>query len=184
MYGDRCLCRLLDEKNTMYVSFMDDYTRWTHLHLLATKNGVFEAYQNFEAWAKVHFGIPAFKTLQSNHGGEYLGKVFSSHLTSQGTVQCLTVHDTPEYNGISERLNRTLLEWTCTLLYSSKLPKTLWREAITHVVWLKNRTPTHVLPGGKTPYEVLYGLIPDLKGLHEWGCEVWVHTPGGLKLDG
>ena len=70
------------------------------------------------------------------------------------------------------------------LLYSSKLPKTLWGEAITHVVWLKNRTSTCVLLDGKMPYEVLYGLIPDLKGLHEWGCEVWVHTPGGSKLDG
>ena len=70
------------------------------------------------------------------------------------------------------------------LLYSSKLPKSLWGEAITHVVWLKNRTPTCMLPDGKMPYEVLYGLIPDLKGLHEWGCEVWVHTPGGSKLDG
>ena len=75
---------------------MDSPTAFSH------KNGVFEAYQNFEAWAKVHFGIPAFKTLQSDCGGEYLGKVFSSHLASQGTVQCLTVHDTPEYNSISE----------------------------------------------------------------------------------
>ena len=45
----------------MYVSFTDDHTRWTHLQLLATKDGVFEAYRNFEAWAKLQFQTPGFK---------------------------------------------------------------------------------------------------------------------------
>jgi hypothetical protein len=83
---------------------------------------------------KLQFNISAFKILCSNHGGEYLGRVFSSHLALQGTVWKLTIHNTPEYNGVSKRLNRTLLEWTRVLLHSSELPKNLWSEAI-HVVW-------------------------------------------------
>ena len=94
------------------------------------------------------------------------------------------VHNTPEYNGVSERLNRTLLERTRALLHSSKLPKNLWGEAINHAVWLKNRTPTHALPDGETPYEVLYKKKPNLNQLREWGCKVWVHTTEGTKLDG
>ena len=54
----------------MYVSFTDDHTRWTHLQLLATKDGVFEAYRNFEAWAKLQFQTPGFKILRSDRGGE------------------------------------------------------------------------------------------------------------------
>jgi hypothetical protein len=95
----------------------------------------------------------------------------------------LTVHDTPEYNSVSKRLNQTLLERTRTLLHSSKLPKNLWGEAITHAVWLKNGTPTRIL-GEKTLFEVLYRRKPDLGGLKEWGNEVWVHTMAGTKLDG
>ena len=49
-----------------YGSFTDDHTRWTHLQLLATNDGIFEAYRNFEAWAKLHFKIPTFKILWSN----------------------------------------------------------------------------------------------------------------------
>ena len=120
-----------------YVSFTDNYTQWTHIWLLAMKDRVFQAYQDFEAWAKLHFGIQGFKFLQSDWGGEYLGKEFSTYLSSQGTEWKLTVHNTPEYNGVSECLNQTLLEWTCALLHLSKLPKTLWREAITHIFWLK-----------------------------------------------
>ena len=77
-----------------YVSFTDDYTRWTHLQLSATKDGVFQAYKDFQAWARLHFGIQAFRVLHSNRGGEYLGKEFSSYLSSQGTIRKLTVHDT------------------------------------------------------------------------------------------
>ena len=88
-----------------YVSFTDDHTRWTHLQLLATKDGIFKAYQNFEAWAKLQFQIPGFKILQSNRGGEYFGKEFSQYLSSQGTKCRLTIHNTPKYNGVSGRLN-------------------------------------------------------------------------------
>ena len=108
---------------------------------------------------------------------------FSKYLHSQGTIQRLTVHNTPEYNGVSERLNRTLLEHTCTLLHSSKLPKNLWGEAINHVTWLKNRTLTHALPEGKTPYKMLYNKKLNMRELQEWGNQVWIHTPSGTKLD-
>ena len=150
-----------------YVSFTDDHTRWTHLQLLATKDGVFEAYKKFESWSKLQFGISAFKVLCSDRGGEYLGKMFSSHLTSQGMKCRLTVHDTPKYNGISERLNQTLLEQTRALLHLSKLPKNLWGEAINHAIWLKNRTPFRALTDGKTLYEMLYRKKPNLRNLHE-----------------
>ena len=63
-----------------YVSFTDDYTRWTHLVLLTLKDQTFEAYRGFEAWAKLQFGTPAFKMLRSDRGGEYLGENFSKHL--------------------------------------------------------------------------------------------------------
>ena len=76
-----------------------------------------------------------------------------------------------------------LLEQTQALLHSSKLPKNLWGETITHVVWLKNRTSTCALPDRKTPYEMLYGRKPNLRDLHEWGSDVLVHTTEGTKLD-
>ena len=167
-----------------YVSFTDNYTQWTHLWLLASKNEVLHAYQDFEAWATLHFDILAFKHLWSDRGGEYLGDAFSSHLASKGTVRKLTIHDTPEYNGVSEHLNQTFLEWTHALLHQSELPKDLWGKAITHVVWLKNRMLTRTLPDGKMPYKMLYRKKPSLQKLQNWGTKVWVHTMDGLKLDG
>ena len=48
--------------------------------------------------------------LHTNRGGEYLSKEFSNHLAKSGTKRNLTVHNTPEHNGVAERLNCTLLE--------------------------------------------------------------------------
>ena len=42
------------------------------------------------------------------------------------------------------------------MLHASGLPKTLWGEALLHVVWVKNRSATRALDD-KTPYEMLYG---------------------------
>ena len=134
-----------------YVSFTDNHTRWTHIELLAMKDGILQAYKCFEAWDKLSIEIPTFKVLCSDHRREYLGTEFSKHLHSQGTAWQLTVHGTPEYNGVSEHLNQTLLEHMHTLLHSSKLPKNLWEEATNHIVWLKNRTITWALPDGKCP---------------------------------
>ena len=68
------------------------------------------------------------KILHSDHGGEYLGKEFIMYLKSKGTVQKLTVHDTPQHNSVAERRNHTIVERVCALLHSSGLPKMFWGE--------------------------------------------------------
>ena len=95
------------------------------------------------------------------------------HLKWIGTKQKLTVHDTPEHNGVVECLNHMILEKIRAMLHASGQPKFLWGKAAHHVVWLKNCTPTKAL-GGLTPFEVAYGRKPNLHGLREWSSRVWV----------
>lgn len=165
-----------------YVTFVDDNTRLTHLHLLAAKSDAPDAYKEFEAWSNTQMKKP-IKTLHSDRGGEYMGKQFVLYLKSKGTDQKLTVHDTPQENGVAERRNRTIVERIRALLHSSGLPKTLWGEAARHIVWLMNRTPTKAV-AGMTPYEAAFGKKPDLSNVREWGEKVWVRIEGGTKLGG
>jgi tellurite resistance-related uncharacterized protein len=92
-----------------YSTFTDDHTRFTHLYLLCTKDQTFDAYKAYEAELKTQRDA-RIKKLRSDRGGEYLSGPFDNHLAQAGTLRNLTVHNTPEYNGVSERLNRTLLE--------------------------------------------------------------------------
>lgn len=167
-----------------YVSFTDDHTRWTVIDLLRTKDETFRAFLDFEAWAKLHHKVDAFKNFRSDRGGEYMDGEFTKYLASKGTKRLLAPHDTPKYNGVAERLNRIILEKGRAMIHASGLPKNLWGEAVKHAVWLKNRTSTKALPHGMTPYEMLYGNKPHLAGLREWGLKVWVHDSNGTKLDG
>ena len=109
------------------------------------------------------------KCLLTDRGGEYLSDEFSEHLKLAGTIRKLTVHDTPEHNGVSECLNHILMEKLRVMLDASGLPKFLWAEAVVHAVYLKNRTWTCTI-GDTTPYKILHGWKP----IHPWGCKVRV----------
>ena len=164
-----------------FITFTDDATRYTVTYLLRTKDEALDTYKSFEAWANTQQHCDRIKVLRSDRGGEYLSKAFNQHLAKAGTARKLTVHDTPQLNGIAERLNRTLLERIRALMHESSLPKSLWGEALRHAAWLKNRTATRLLDG-KTPFEALYGKPPDLSALRVWGCPIWVHDPNRPKL--
>ena len=147
-------------KKRYYITFTDDKTRLTTIYLLAKKNDAFESYKDYEAWCRTQLNATV-KVLHSDRGGEYLGKEFKLYLNSKGTIQKLTVHDTPQHNGVAERRNRTILERVRALLHSTGLPRTLWGEAARHIVWLMNRTSTKAVEG-MTPYEAAFGGRPDL----------------------
>jgi hypothetical protein len=118
-----------------FVSFIDDNTRLSYLYFLRKKKEAFAAYKDFEAEAKTQYKAP-IKILHSDRGGEYLGKGFELHLRSAGTKQKLTIHDTPQHNGVAERFNRTIAEMVRAFLHASGLPKSLWGEAARHGVWI------------------------------------------------
>jgi hypothetical protein len=98
--------------------------------LLRVKSGALDAYKSFEQWAVTQGHYTAIKVLRSDRGGEFLSKAFDKYLTTAGTARKLTTHDMPEWNGVVERLNRTLLERIRAFTHSTGLPKTLWGEAL------------------------------------------------------
>ena len=165
-----------------FATFTDDATQYTVCFLIRTKDEAFNAYKLFEAWAPTQEHCSGIKVLRSDRGGEYLSAAFDKHLVAAGTARKLTTHDTPQLNGIAKRLNHTLLEQIRAFAHDIGLPKSLWGEALRLACWLKNCTATCALDG-KMPFEALFGKPPDLMSLQIWGCIVWVHSPGGSKLD-
>jgi len=136
---------------------------------LKLKDETFEAYKKYDAWVSTQFNMK-IKCLHSDRGGEYTSEEFTRYLASKGTERKLTIHDTPEHNGVAERLNRTIVKRTRALLHASGLLKFLWGEAIMHVVWLKNHTLTRALDN-KTPYEMLFKKSQILKTYQSGGAE-------------
>lgn len=163
-----------------YASFTDDKSRFTQIYFLREKSEAFDSYRKYEAWLETQRKVK-IKCLQCDRGGEFTSDEFKDHLERHGTVRRLTTHDTPEYNGIAERLNLTLLTKVRAMIHESGLPPSLWAEAVHHANWLKNRSSTKVLIK-MTPLEVFEGKKPDLSDIHPWGCKVLVHDDGNSKL--
>ena len=59
----------------------------------------------------------------------------------------------PQQNGVSERMNRTLVESARSMIAYAGLSNIFWAEAISCSSYVRNRLPTSALKEGETPYE-------------------------------
>jgi hypothetical protein len=73
-----------------YVTFTDNFLRYTSLELLKSKDQMLQAYKSFLAWANTQHGT-RIKRLRSDHGGEYTGSAFTQFLQEQGTCYILAL---------------------------------------------------------------------------------------------
>jgi transposase InsO family protein len=85
-----------------YVTFIDNYSQWTHVDFLANKSDTLESYKSFDTMCETQFST-RIKALHSDRGGEYTANEFQSYLKSHRMKQKLTIHDTLQHNGIAER---------------------------------------------------------------------------------
>ena len=93
--------------------------------------------------------------------------------------------NSPEQNGVAERMNRTLIEKAKAMIVHAGLPKFYWAEAVNTAVYITNRIPTQALDGNITPFEKWYSRKPDLANLKVFGCVAYAHVPKQFrtKLD-
>ena len=166
-----------------YVTFIDDYTRYTTVYFLKTKDEVLEKFKEFHNFTINHTG-KQIQTLRTDNGGEYCSKAFDTYLKENGITHQLTVPFNPAQNGVAERMNRTVVESARSMLSHSNMPNEFWAEAVNTSVYLRNRSPTTALDG-ITPYECLFNQKPDVANLRVFGCVSYVHVPDNqrTKLD-
>jgi len=109
-----------------------------------------------------------------------LSHEFGNHLKQCGIVPQLTPPGTPQWNGVSERRNRTLLDMVRSMMSQSDLPISFWGYALETAAFTLNRVLSKSVE--KTPYEMWTGKHPGLSFLKIWGCEVYVKCLTSDKL--
>ncbi|GJZ12805.1 retrovirus-related pol polyprotein from transposon TNT 1-94 [Tanacetum coccineum] len=120
---------------------IDDYSRFTWVYFLHTKDETPEIIKKFIAQA---------------------------HYEKLGIMQQFSIAQMPQQNGVVERRNRTLVEVARTMLIFSQLPEFLWAEAISTACFTQNRLIIHTMYN-KTPYELLHGRKPNVEYVHVFG---------------
>ena len=68
--------------------------------------------------------------LHTDNAREYIKNKFKEFSKSEGVHHEYTVPKTLEQNGVTERLNRTLIEMVQSMLLDSRLPHKFWDEEL------------------------------------------------------
>ena len=123
-----------------FVTFIDDHSRKLWVYTLKTKDQVLSVFKLFQALVERETG-KKLKCIRTDNGGEYLGP-FDAYCKMHGIRHQRTPPKTPQLNGLAERMNKTLVERVRCLLSQAGLPNSFWREALSTVVYVLNRSPS------------------------------------------
>ena len=160
-----------------FLLIIDDYTRLTWVAMLQQKSDAFEAFKRFKTLAETEKGAN-LKALRTDRGGEFTSTEFSSYCNRNGIKRELTAPYSPHQNGVAERKNRTLMSMVRAMLKAKDLPRELWGEAVTTVVYIINRSLNKSVQG-QTPHEKWTGRRPTVDHMRTFGSIVHVKETKG-----
>ncbi|GJW65096.1 putative ribonuclease H-like domain-containing protein, partial [Tanacetum coccineum] len=182
LFGPTFVSSLMHNKYCLVVT--DDYSRFTWVFFLTTKDETSEILKNFIKEIE-NLVDKKVKIIRSDNGIEFKNKVMDDFCREKYIKREYSVARTPQQNGVAERRNRTLIEAARTMLADSKLPTTFWAEAVSTACYVQNRVLV-VKPHNKTPYELFRGFKPALSFMKPFGYHVTIlNTLDNLgKFDG
>ncbi|KAJ4715305.1 Retrovirus-related Pol polyprotein from transposon TNT 1-94 [Melia azedarach] len=163
-----------------FVSMIDDFSRMTWVFIMKHKSEAFKNFRHWKALVENQTG-KKIKRLRTDNGLEFCWYEFDEFYKNEGIARHHTVRDTPQHNGVAERMNQTLLERARCMLSNAELTRRFWVEAVSTTCYLINRGP-HTGINLKTPFEVWSGKPADYSNLRAFGCTVYYHINEG-KLE-
>ncbi|GJV19024.1 retrovirus-related pol polyprotein from transposon TNT 1-94 [Tanacetum coccineum] len=146
---------------------VDDYSRFTWVYFLRTKDETPEIIKNFIARVQLNYNANICK-IRTDNGTEIKNATLKAHYDKLDIMQPFLIARTPQQNGVVERRNCTLVEAARTMLIFLQLPEFLWAEAVSTACFTQNRSLIHKRYN-KTPYELLYGRNPNVEYFHVFG---------------
>jgi Reverse transcriptase (RNA-dependent DNA polymerase)/gag-polypeptide of LTR copia-type/Integrase core domain len=159
-----------------FIIFVDDYSRYTVIAFLRNKSEALEEFKKFSHRAERLTG-EKIKEFRTDRGMEFLSNEFSTYLAQNGIKRQLTPSYTPEHNGVSERMNQTIVGLARSMLVGAGLSHNFWAEAAATACYVRNRCTTSALDNGKTPYEAYFNKVPNINDLKVFGSIAYAHIP-------
>eukprot|EP00253_Pinus_taeda_P009048 PITA_09048 len=156
-----------------YVTFIDDATRKTWIYCIQNKSDVFDTFKKWKALVENETG-KRLKCRRLDNGGEYCSKEFDRYCSENGIRREKTVPGTPQENGVSKRMNKTIMERARCMRLHARLPLQFWADVVDIVVYIINRGPSSSLDGG-IPEEAWTCKMVNYSFLKTFGCEAFVH---------
>nr|GEU75186.1 putative ribonuclease H-like domain-containing protein [Tanacetum cinerariifolium] len=145
----------ITRKCTIKTVVTDDYSRFTWVFFLATKNETSDILKSFIT--KIENLVEhKVKVIRYDSGTEFKNREMNQFCKIKGIMRQFSVARSPQQNGVAERRNRTLIKVAKTMLADSKLPTTFWTEVVSTACSVQNKVLV-VKPHNKTSYKLFMG---------------------------
>lgn len=150
-----------------FILATEEYSGYKYFETMESKISISDSVKRIIHKAELESNRPV-KAILTDNGSEYANENLARWLNIRGIIHNYSTSYTPQQNGLAERNNRTVINGIRTLLHDSKLPKTLWAEALNTFIYANNRTLSSKDPN-KTPYELLRNQKPNISNLKVFG---------------
>jgi hypothetical protein len=165
-------------KHAYYVSFIDDFTKFTWIYLLKRRSNVYQAFLNYQQYVERKFDRKIV-TMQNDWGGQY--EKLNGFFQKVGITQHVSCPHAHQQNGSAERKHRHIVEVGLALLANASMPLKFWDEAFLTATFLINIIPSKVLDF-ESPTERLLHVTPNYDALHTFGYACWPNPLGYSPL--
>jgi Reverse transcriptase (RNA-dependent DNA polymerase)/gag-polypeptide of LTR copia-type/Integrase core domain len=115
------------------------------------------------------------KAFRLDNAKEFKSSKWSLFCTNKGIICEYTSPYSAPQNGISERLNRYLVERLIAVCKEKAIPLFLWPHLVQAIAHIKNRTYNPII--NKTPYEALIGSKPNIAYIKTLGSLAYTLIP-------
>jgi hypothetical protein len=160
-------------KHNYYVSFIDDFSKFTWIYLLQHMSEVFQKLHDFQTHVE-RLSDRKVLAIQTDWGGGGQVPQTSQFFERIGISHHVSCPHTHQQNGSVERKHRHIVETGLALLAHASMPLKFWDEAFLTVIFLINRLPTLVLHH-MSPIEKLFSTKHAYSFLRTFGCACWPH---------
>ena len=158
--------------------FVDDFSGAFGVYFLKNKSDATRATEQFLADTAPYGSV---KRLRSDNGGEYISEEFKSLLLKNHIKHETSAPYSPHQNGTAERAWRAIFDMARCLLIDAELPRQFWTYAVMTSAHIRNSC--YNPRTGKTPYECLTGIKPNLSNMHVFGSVCYAYVQNTTKLD-
>jgi hypothetical protein len=152
-----------------YVSFINDFSKFTWIYLVKHKPQVFQRFQECHTLVERLFDRKII-TMQIDCGGEY--EKLNSFFTKVGITHHVSYPHAHQLNGAAKCKHRHIIKVGLSLLAQAQMPLKFWDEVFLADTFLINRTPSKVI-SYSTPIERLYKVKSSYTSLRVFGCACW-----------
>ena len=116
------------QQERYFLTVTDNNTRKIFVKLLKYKSDAIQGLKDIITMMNTQ-GKSKVKILRSDGGGEYKSQEIQDFCRQQGIKQELSTPDSPQQNGMSERVNRTIMDIARAIMFQSNLPNILGRRS-------------------------------------------------------